>query len=91
VNRVHPEPVPVRRGRARRSGAAAELDPDFADRLLKVFEEQQAVARQERENIARLEERTTIAVVLVPELETDVHDLRGLKAVGELILAGDPD
>ena len=89
VNRVHPEPVPVRRGRARRSGAAAELEPDFANRLLKVFEEQQAVARQERAAIAGLAERTDSPVVLVPELETDVHDLRGLKAVGELILSGE--
>jgi anion-transporting ArsA/GET3 family ATPase len=88
VNRVHPEPVPVRRGRARRSGAAAELEPEFVDRLLRVFEEQQVVSRQERIAISRLQEQTTVPVVLVPELESDVHDLRGLKRVGELVLPG---
>ena len=87
VNRVHPEPVPVRRGRGRRSGAAAELDADLVERLLRVFEEQQVIARQERAAIARLTGQTTVPVVLVPELQTDVHDLRGLKTVGDLVLS----
>ncbi len=89
VNRVHPEPVPIHHGgRGRRSGDASDLSIEFAARLLAVFEEQQSVARQEHAAIARLEEQTSASVVLVPELETDVHDLRGLRTGGELILPG---
>jgi hypothetical protein len=40
--------------------------------------------------VARLEVDTRERPVLVPELEQDVHDLRGLAEFGELVFAGAP-
>ena len=45
------------------------------------------LARVERRAIARLEVDTRERPVLVPELEQDVHDLRGLAAFSELVFA----
>ena len=49
------------------------------------------LARVERRAIARLEVDTRERPVLVPELEQDVHDLRGLAEFGELVFAGAPE
>jgi hypothetical protein len=38
--------------------------------------------------VARLEVDTRERPVLVPELEQDVHDLRGLAEFGELVFTG---
>ncbi|PYQ13921.1 MAG: gliding motility protein [Acidobacteria bacterium] len=85
VNRVHPDPLaeagPVPRG-------AAGVDAALARALLRLMEDQARVARRERRGIARLEDEVSEPLVLVPELEADVHDLRGLKEVGELLLSG---
>ena len=43
------------------------------------------LARVERQAIARLEVDTRERPLLVPELEQDVHDLRGLLAFAELV------
>ena len=67
------------------------LDRDLRRRLVEVFQDQQALARAERRHIARLREKVKAPIVLVPERETDVHDLRGLKEVGETILGGEPE
>ena len=53
--------------------------------------EQQVLARVERRAIARLEVDMRERPVLVPELEQDVHDLRGLAAFSELVFAGTPE
>ena len=53
--------------------------------------EQQVLARVERRAVARLEVDTRERPVLVPELEQDVHDLRGLAEFGELVFAARPD
>jgi anion-transporting ArsA/GET3 family ATPase len=85
VNRVHPDPLadagPVPR-------APARVDPELARGLLRLMEDQSRVARRERRGIARLEAEVTEALVLVPELDADVHDLRGLREIGERILGG---
>jgi anion-transporting ArsA/GET3 family ATPase len=90
VNRVHPDPAA-----ARSTGVPGEppvrLDRDLKRRLVEVFQDQQALARAERRHIAQLGEQVAAPVVLVPERETDVHDLRALKEVGETILGGEPD
>jgi anion-transporting ArsA/GET3 family ATPase len=84
VNRVHADPV--RELRARRPGRP-ELAPDLALRLAETLREQQVLARVERRAVARLEVDTRERPVLVPELEQDVHDLRGLAAFGDLVFA----
>ncbi|HVR71315.1 MAG TPA: ArsA-related P-loop ATPase [Vicinamibacteria bacterium] len=85
VNRVHPDPAatPPPRGKGR---PAVKLDRDLKRRLVEVFQDQQSLARAERRHIAQLGEKVEAPVVPVPERETDVHDLRGLKEVGEAIL-----
>jgi anion-transporting ArsA/GET3 family ATPase len=82
VNRVHVDPARGRRERGPRARVAAPL----AAKLAETLREQQVLARVERQAIARLEVDARERAVLVPELEQDVHDLRGLAAFAELVL-----
>jgi hypothetical protein len=54
-----------------------------------VFKDYRRLSKAEMRNVARLEDETGLAPVLVPELEGDVHDLDGLHEVGELMLGGE--
>jgi anion-transporting ArsA/GET3 family ATPase len=85
VNRVHPDPLadagPVPRH-------PATIDAELARGLLRLMEDQSRVSRRERRGIARLEADVAEPLILVPELDADVHDLRGLREVGERILGG---
>jgi anion-transporting ArsA/GET3 family ATPase len=81
VNRVHLDPA---RERAR-SGPQVRLASGLAARLAQTMREQQVLARVERQAIARLEVDTRDKPLLVPELEQDVHDLRGLSAFAALV------
>jgi hypothetical protein len=74
----------VRDRPARRSGRAG-VEPALAAKLVETLREQQVLARVERRAIARLEVDTRERALLVPELEHDVHDLRGLAAFAELV------
>jgi anion-transporting ArsA/GET3 family ATPase len=85
VNRVHPDPAELAAGRQRKA-AAAQVDPDLARALLQAYDDLHRLARAERRVITRLEVDTGEPLVLVPELESDVHDLRGLAHVAELML-----
>jgi anion-transporting ArsA/GET3 family ATPase len=82
VNRVHPDP-----GASAGKGTPPELDPAFREALCAIHRDQQRVARVERRAVARLEVDSGEAPLLVPEMEADVHDLRGLKEVGEALFA----
>jgi anion-transporting ArsA/GET3 family ATPase len=81
VNRVHLDPA---RERGRR-GPHVRLASGLAARLAQTLREQQVLARVERQAIARLEVDTRDKPLLVPELEQDVHDLRGLLAFAALV------
>jgi anion-transporting ArsA/GET3 family ATPase len=82
VNRVHPDPASgdVARG-------AAPVSPELAEVLLAICRDQQRLAAIERRHVARLSVDTREPVAIVPELESDVHDLRGLAEVGALLTA----
>jgi len=86
VNRLHPEPdgQPSTRDR-RRAASATRLAPDLAQALTQVLADQEAIARSERKAIVRLQVDADEPLVLVPEFEADVHDLRGLADVGDAI------
>ncbi|HLA76811.1 MAG TPA: ArsA-related P-loop ATPase [Vicinamibacteria bacterium] len=84
VNRVHPDPT---RSQPTDRGPRAQLAADLDARLAQVLEDQRRLARAERKSLARLEVDAGEPLVLVPELEADVHDLRGLREVGGLMLA----
>jgi len=82
VNRVHLDPA---RERGARGGPQVRLASGLAARLAQTLREQQVLARVERQAIARLEVDTREKPLLVPELEQDVHDLRGLLAFAALV------
>jgi hypothetical protein len=82
---VHPDPLSDAGAVPR---TPARIDPALSRGLLRLMEDQARVARRERRGIARLEGEVSEPLILVPELEADVHDLRGLREVGELILGG---
>jgi anion-transporting ArsA/GET3 family ATPase len=84
VNRVHPDPAsaPKPEGPSR----IPDLDPDLARELVAIVRDQQRVARRERRAIARLAAETGEPLVVVPEQDSDVHDLRALDDLGEPLL-----
>jgi hypothetical protein len=101
VNRAHPDPAqvalrqggsraasPPSRGRTGQGGDAAALEPELLDKLAAVFRDQRRVAAAERRSISRLEAKTGEALVVVPEMEVDVHDLRGLKEIADAMFEG---
>jgi anion-transporting ArsA/GET3 family ATPase len=85
VNRVHRDPGS---GDADHepSTAAPPLDPAFAAHLVKVYRDEEALARAEGRSLARLQVDSGAPLVLVPEMDGDVHDLRGLAEVAEALL-----
>jgi hypothetical protein len=88
ANRVHPDPG-RRTARARgRRRSAGDLSPGLGPKLVETFREQQTVARAEKRALARLEVDTHETPILVPELEQDIHDVKGLQAFAESVLPG---
>jgi anion-transporting ArsA/GET3 family ATPase len=88
VNRVHPDPGGAAAGKGRERMRPPALDRDLADRLAAVFRDQQRVARRERRAAAGLAARTGEPTVVIPERDADVHDLRGMKEIGEAAVKG---
>jgi anion-transporting ArsA/GET3 family ATPase len=84
VNRLHPDPAAPASG-GRRAGREPDIDEDLEARLLEIYRDEQTVSRAERKRVGRLEVDTGEQPLLVPELDSDVHDLRGLLAVGDLL------
>ena len=81
INRVHPDPAqgfPATR-------AAADVDDELAEALVEVFQDQRRLARADRTSVERLEAVTSDEALLVPEFEADVHDLRELKDLGDVM------
>jgi anion-transporting ArsA/GET3 family ATPase len=65
------------------AGAAdGALDRDLAARLARTLSDHQRLARADSREVRRLFEATSGAHAVVPRLETDVHDLHGLAAMG---------
>jgi len=86
VNRVHPDPASARR----REGEAATVGAGLAEALVEVARDEQLVARRELRAVARLAAETSEPLVVVPEQEADVHDLRGLMEVGGPLMQARP-
>jgi anion-transporting ArsA/GET3 family ATPase len=92
VNKVHPSYVGGARsrvrGRARRALAAAGVPADVADRAAENLLHFQSLADRDRANIERLQARVGAdALIEVPLLDHDVHDLEGLSAVAGHLLS----
>jgi len=95
VNRMPPDPADAPTGRPSSSekseGTPQDLvarlnEGDFLRRLLSVVADQQALARAARRIVSRLLVDTDENVAMVPELEADVHDLRGLQGLSEHVV-----
>ena len=84
VNRLHPEPDSQPRV-SRRKAAAPRMTPELAEALAQVLADQAVLARSERKAVVRLQVDADEPLVLVPELEADVHDLRGLADIADAI------
>jgi anion-transporting ArsA/GET3 family ATPase len=93
VNKVHRSYVgggrSRLRARARRALAEAGVPEPAASRAAQNLVHFQLLADRDRENIERLEQRMGAdAVVEVPLLDHDVHDLEGLAAVSRHLFGG---
>lgn len=88
VNRVHHEPARAC-DRARLAALLAErLSPPLSDRVLETFADYHVLAQRDRRNIARLADQLDGgALIEVPQLDGDVHDVAGLAAVSRFLFA----
>ncbi len=69
---------------------AALLDPDLARRLARNLGDYRELARHDRGEVERLaDELAGDPLLLVPDLDEDVHDLAGLRQLGEHLFAPD--
>jgi hypothetical protein len=84
VNRVHGGAAKQRRTRAARTRGERVLEP-LLSRLLALQRDELVLARAEERAITRLLADTGLGAVRVPELPTDVHDLRGLAQVALML------
>jgi anion-transporting ArsA/GET3 family ATPase len=87
VNRLHPDPTA---GPRAAPGTAPRLPAAFVARLVATHRDLRTLARSERRSLTRLEVDTGVPPVLVPEFESDVHDLRGLFDVAAAIFGTPP-
>lgn len=90
VNRVHADPGAGRRRTPRALRPAQPPDAALREALVRLHAEQRALARADTRHVARLLAGTHEDVVVVPELDTDVHDLRGLSEVAGIVFEGAP-
>ena len=89
VNRVHADPAEARSPRRRERALPGAVDAELEQALLAAYEDLRRLARAERRVLARLEVDSGEPLLLVPELEADVHDLRGLLQVAQSMFGGE--
>ena len=89
VNKVHYEDeLPVEQGELGPELAEAIGDDDLARRVRENFNDFQAMSARDRRNVEHLAaEMRTRAVIRVPYLDEDVHDLAGLMEVNRYLFA----
>lgn len=82
LNRGH---LPVQFSSLDVSSLSAELAPDQVESLVGLARREVEGHQAERDRAARLSAELELPVWLVPELESDVHDLQGLEALREAL------
>jgi anion-transporting ArsA/GET3 family ATPase len=89
VNKVHYEDeMPVEQTELGPELTEAVGDEDLARRVRENFEDFQALSARDRRNVGHLaKEMRTRAVIRVPYLDEDVHDLAGLMEVNRYLFA----
>ncbi len=95
VNKVHYDvssAAGTRSGDVRSELVAALGDPELADRVAANHNDFRALAERDRRNVETLSaELRTSAVIQVPYLDDDVHDLAGLMEVNRYLFASGAD
>ncbi|MEU0484382.1 ArsA family ATPase [Streptosporangium sp. NPDC006013] len=91
VNRVHRSPAAVLSG-ARSTAAAEDLEArgehELTSAVLRLHADRmQLAAREQREQEHFISAHPTVPVARVPAMSQDVHDLEGLREVGDLLAA----
>ncbi len=91
VNKVHydlDEDVEAGEGSLEEALAEELDDADLAPRVAENFRDYRTLARRDRRNVRRLaKEMRTRAVIEVPHLDEDVHDLAGLMEINRYLFA----
>jgi anion-transporting ArsA/GET3 family ATPase len=88
VNKVHYEGAIAGEGEVRTELAELLGDPELADRVAENFDDFRTLSERDRRNIERLTaELGTTAVIEVPYLDHDVHDLAGLIEINRYLFA----
>ncbi|MFN2496547.1 MAG: ArsA family ATPase [Pseudonocardiaceae bacterium] len=93
LNRTHPVLADLPAARAETAAEALEQDgtAPLAAAVLRLHADRVALAGRERRLLARFRSaHPTVAVTRVPALAADVHDLPGLRKIGELLAAAAP-
>jgi anion-transporting ArsA/GET3 family ATPase len=88
VNRVHDPALAAIADEDARAALERELAPlgdALAGKVLRNFDDYRALARHDRDSVARLRDRLGRdgSLIAVPYLDEDVHDLEGLAAIAE--------
>jgi anion-transporting ArsA/GET3 family ATPase len=93
VNKVHYEDHLAEPGEDLPATLAAELgDPELAERVASNFLDFRTLSVRDRRNVERLAaEMRTRAVIEVPYLDEDVHDLAGLMEINRYLFASGSD
>ena len=89
VNRVHGMGAP-RQAEPRQRAARVRVEEPLQTHLIELFDAERGLARAEERAVARLEVDTAESAVCVPELERDVHDVRGLAELALELSASSP-
>jgi anion-transporting ArsA/GET3 family ATPase len=88
VNRVHHDILGGSDPSEVRQALAADLGADLSARVAENFHDYHVLARRDERNIARLEaELGDRPLLLVPQLDDDVHDVDGLLRVHRYLFA----
>jgi len=98
VNRFHHRPQPSSANRSAEEGDVASeilarhmlVDAGAAARVIRAYADSTKLAALDAVHVEALRRHLNdqVPVVRVPELTTDVHDLEGLNAVSDLLMAG---
>ena len=88
VNRVHHDLLSGNEPEDVRAELDRSLPPELAERVAENFHDYHVLARRDERNIARLAEALTDEpLLLVPQLDGDVHDLDGLLRMHRYLFA----
>ncbi len=88
VNRVHHDLLGDREPRELSAALARTLTPPLAGRVADNFRDYHVLARRDDQNLARLAAQLdALRLLLVPQLDDDVHDVEGLARIHRYLFA----